>query len=197
MKNNKHTICHSRMSLSGISSVFNTRRDPRLQISGMTRSLGFTLIELLVVVLIIGILSAIALPQYTKAVEKSRASEALINLKHALQARTLNYLENGSGNASLAKDIMDLGGGIWDGGSNLYCTKNFWYDFGDPTTVYAERCTPNDTCTGCQGNSDYLLFLETPFMGSETQSGCYAYTDLGYQICKSLDGQGFETNDQR
>jgi type IV pilus assembly protein PilE len=55
---------------------------------------GFTLIEVLVVVLIIGILTSIALPQYQKAVLKTRYMQAMLLGKEIWQAQQLYKLAN-------------------------------------------------------------------------------------------------------
>lgn len=57
-----------------------------------TNKKGFTLLELLVVVLIIGILAAVALPQYQRAVEKSTATQALSIIKTVYQSIEDYYL---------------------------------------------------------------------------------------------------------
>ena len=65
---------------------------------------GFTLIELLVVVLIIGILAAIALPQYNKAVDRARYKQAMLAARSIAEAERLYYLANGS----IATDLSQL-----------------------------------------------------------------------------------------
>ena len=133
---------------------------------------AFTLIELLVVVLIIGILAAIALPQYRISVEKSRAAEVLIQARHLAEAEELYYMANGS----YTTDWADLG-------EKNPTNSNFLYEIDAPT--YNIRIKH-------QTEGYYLRY----FMKNITLNAvkgrfmCIAKLNnkIGTQVCRSLSG---------
>ena len=71
---------------------------------------GFTLVELLVVVLIIGILAAVAIPQYQKAVDKARMVQLLTLSSNVKQAQQRYFMENGDYAKLWSSLDIDIGG---------------------------------------------------------------------------------------
>ena len=117
---------------------------------------GFTLIELLVVVLIIGILAAVALPQYEAAVERARMSEGMVNLKAILDAEQRYFQANPNETQVTSRTQIadvDLRGGEWDNAGKVFTTKKFAYVL-DGASVSAYR---SDDTTNYESKYMYIL----------------------------------------
>lgn len=143
---------------------------------------GFTLIELLVVVLIIGILAAVALPQYQKAVRKTRISEAKMLLKTIGDVGEVYCLTHECGSSTLVIDEFDIDipdeTKDWDIILDDASEGGFWY-IAEPKFETGYSIGYADRNYDGGDNADY-----------NGRFFCEPFTEEGTKICASL-GKAF------
>ena len=130
---------------------------------------GFTLMELLVVVIIIGVLAAIAVPGYMRAVEKSRAAGAIQTLSDIAKAESDYY----NARSKYTNDFGDLvltmtdENTMEDADHSSYKTKFFTYNLDNNQDAA--------TASRQKGDDSYTLyrFYEDPITYCQPQGNKY------------------------
>ena len=165
----------------------------------MRNKLGFTLIEMLVVVLIIGILAAIALPQYQMAVTKAKVASILPLIRRWKDAMAEYKLQHGyyCDENDGCPDADTLGvswPSDWEcrGGQKTDCGNDYWTE-----------CYANEETTGyvyCyhsidDNNSFHIVMYQPDEPNYEEVRGmmtCESYGTEGEKVCKALGGKLLE-----
>ena len=166
---------------------------------------AFTLIEILVVVLIIGILAAVALPQYQKAVVKSRYNTMKNMAKSIAQAEEAYYLRENA--YTINEEDLDLKIPPYN---SKYCSSDncqYYYDWGIMYLVYrtsneswkkrADIIMANETSTNMkyvQGFSEYGAYQNQRICVASGPNRKPIPKDANYQVCEQETGDSNPLN---
>lgn len=154
---------------------------------------AFTLIELLIVVLIIGILASIALPQYQKAVNRTRFNSMLTTIRSLAEAKKVYYFANSTHARTF--DVLD----VQLPANCATPTADSWYgeavNCGTYTITLDSSSSHQIRGTFRPRNSS--CWVDIYFTASSTikENECYAYGsgECDY-LCKGLSPKGTPTS---
>ncbi|MBR2392067.1 MAG: prepilin-type N-terminal cleavage/methylation domain-containing protein [Elusimicrobiaceae bacterium] len=153
----------------------------------MNNNKGFTLVELLVVVLIIGILAAMAMPAYFKAVERARASEAETMIGTVVNAQQRYKMKTGKfAKKWTSLDIAPANATT----SAAYCTK------GAQGTAVEAGAVGYPTGTVCGGQNGFYIVLigDNASSDADNTNGVIAYRVGTGQYTYSIQ-KHYQSND--
>lgn len=151
----------------------------------MQNKKGFTLVEMLTVVLIVAVLMGVALPNYTRSIERSRATEAMTSIKTLNDAIYAYFAQRDTCPDKYTKLTVKIPGN--QSSDTVLTTKNFKYTLnGAPSVVAGTSCNGVLAERIYGGSFNYKIW--NPYSGSHALA-CYAdaANTKSIAICDSLD----------